>query len=210
MATATRPRHNEAPPTPELGPEIRAQIIDAELAKKRRLMLDTPEEELVGDAETEQAKANGGSQRVTQTGRGKVTLWLIADGVPSQFLWYEAGKALALEERGKAVWTLHESQAAQRFTGTFVCYLNPAHPNFDFYHGIVGRVCNEDTGFAPKAGIPNAYQQREHMRIKHRRWWAAIEAEEARLREEGDRQLTRDNQSLMRELMASRTDAAEV
>lgn len=188
MARASAP----APTDPTLARMVRMQVAEAKVAKLRKAMLDEPVEDLT-DAETAPIKEGGGGQTLTATGRDKMTLWHVQTGVPSKFMYYEVGKRLQDEDgNGNPVWTLDESAAAERKGGTYMCYLNPAHENFDTYFDIVGQVCGEAHGMNPKAGIPNRFQQRRHMQLKHRNAWEAIREEEERLRREEDRELQRD------------------
>lgn len=205
MPASTRPR--PAPATPELDPILRAQIVDAQLAKRRKAMLDEPEEQTALDSQTSAIREGGGGQTVVARGRDKITLYRRMDGVPSEFLYYEVGKVLQEDDNdGKPMWVLDPSQAAERRQGNYLCYLHPEHPDFDRYYAIVGKICNEGDR-EPKSNLPNAYQQREHMRLKHRRSWDAIQSEEARIRDESDRAASRQRDELLAQLLQRQAGA---
>lgn len=180
---------------PDYAPHIRAQIIDADVARMRRDMMVDKVEDITSQVSPETAEG-GGFAKTTERGREKVTIYHVQSGQPSQCLYYQLSAKLRMEDvRGKSVWTLRQSEAASPKHGKILCSLHPDHENREYYDsiGLEGIECT-------KANLPTSWQLRRHMELKHKAQWEAIREEEDRLRRDEDRDLAKRNLAAMERL----------
>lgn len=187
---------------PEVASVLDEQIREAAIHDLQTGKMSAPEwykhPELEGI--TGAGDGDSGVMGVSATDREKVTIYNTMTGQPSQTLIYMVSKKLTQPRPdGKPWWTLNKAAAPEWVTGTMLCLLHPDHPDRELWDriGLRGRTCQPTTG-KHKANIDSDFALEDHMRAKHKREWAIIEAH----REREERDAERDWQRQLMERLA--------
>lgn len=167
---------------------------DEHEAMIQEMLARAPKTELEGDLTKNPVLQRGDSESAPTmvvheiSSAGYIYLFETDTGDRVPCLYYMAGQKLRSKFKdGPNMGKYRFSTVApkvRRKRGTFKCLLHTESPDRGHYDDLGFKTC-------PKSNITNQYQLTQHMRLRHKQEWAAIEEERYQRERQEDRALQR-------------------